>query len=272
MTRLTTLLIGLALAIVASPPAWAQDQTLADIRQELTVLHVEVQRLKRELSTTGGVNTGIGGGSALERVDLIEAELQHLTSKTEELENRINRVVSDGTNRIGDLEFRLIELEGGDISQVGDSTTLGGDVGTEGGATEPAADAGAEFAVGEQSDFELAKLALDSGNLREAVALFEVFTQTYTRGPLTGQAHYHRGEALSGLGNTTDAARAFLESYSGSPSSPTAADALFRLGTSLAELGQMNEACVTLGQVEVLYPGAIATGPALDAMQDLGCG
>ncbi len=30
-----------------------QDQTLADIRQELSVLFVDVQRLKRELSTTG---------------------------------------------------------------------------------------------------------------------------------------------------------------------------------------------------------------------------
>jgi hypothetical protein len=29
------------------------DQTLADVRQELTVLNVEIQKLRRELSTTG---------------------------------------------------------------------------------------------------------------------------------------------------------------------------------------------------------------------------
>jgi len=34
--------------------------------------------------------------------------LTRLNSKAEELENRINRVVTDGTNRIGDLEFRLV--------------------------------------------------------------------------------------------------------------------------------------------------------------------
>ncbi len=44
----------LAGVLGAAVPVLAQDQTLADIRQELSVLSVEVQRLKRELSTTGG--------------------------------------------------------------------------------------------------------------------------------------------------------------------------------------------------------------------------
>ena len=45
-------------AFFLATPVAAQDRaaTLADIRQELTVLWVEVQRLKRELSTTGGAN------------------------------------------------------------------------------------------------------------------------------------------------------------------------------------------------------------------------
>ena len=40
------------------------DQTLADIRQQLTVLSVEVQKLRRELSTTGGAHgAGVAGGA-----------------------------------------------------------------------------------------------------------------------------------------------------------------------------------------------------------------
>ena len=66
------------------------DQTLADIRQQLTVLNVEVQKLRRELSTTGGASVETGGNSVLERVSTMESELQRLTSKTEEMENRIN--------------------------------------------------------------------------------------------------------------------------------------------------------------------------------------
>ena len=51
--------------------------------------------------------------------------MQRLTSKSEELENRINRIVSDGTTRIGDLEFRLVELEGGDVSDPWGDDDLG---------------------------------------------------------------------------------------------------------------------------------------------------
>jgi hypothetical protein len=59
-------------------------------------------------------------------VNSIEAELSRLTARTEELSNRIDRIVADGTNRIGDLEFRLVELEGGDVSRLGETSTLGG--------------------------------------------------------------------------------------------------------------------------------------------------
>ncbi len=122
--------LGLMAVRVLPVSVWAQDrdETLADIRQELSVLYVEIQKLKRELSTTAGASSGGSGGTFLDRISAIEAELQSVTAKTEELELRINRVVQDGTNRIGDLEFRLVELEGGDVSQLGETTTLGGDV------------------------------------------------------------------------------------------------------------------------------------------------
>ncbi|MEL7181472.1 MAG: tol-pal system protein, partial [Pseudomonadota bacterium] len=56
--------------LLLSPlPALAQQETLADIRQQLTALFVDVQRLKRELSTTGGLNTGIVGNTPLDRLN-----------------------------------------------------------------------------------------------------------------------------------------------------------------------------------------------------------
>ena len=57
----------------AGLPAQDRAQTLADIRQELTVLYVEMQRLKGELNTTGGASAPSGGGSMLDRVNAIEA-------------------------------------------------------------------------------------------------------------------------------------------------------------------------------------------------------
>ena len=103
----------LALFVGLCPPiAMAQDRTqsLADIRQELSVLFVEMQRLRGELNTTGGAMGAGGGGTVLARIDAIEAELRRLNDQTEQLQHRVERVVADGTNRIGDLEFRLCEL------------------------------------------------------------------------------------------------------------------------------------------------------------------
>ena len=96
-----------ALCTIVAGPLAAQDraETLADIRQDLTVLYVELQRLKQELNTTGSAATNLAGTSIPDRVDTLEAEVRRLTSKTEELQNRIDRIVADGTNRIGDLEF-----------------------------------------------------------------------------------------------------------------------------------------------------------------------
>ncbi|MDP5336731.1 MAG: tol-pal system protein, partial [Paracoccaceae bacterium] len=87
------LALGLGLALPQAAPA-QDSQTLADIRQEMSVLFVEVQRLRRELSTTGAPGVTIPGGSVLDRVGLMESELQRLTRKTEELEFRINAIVS----------------------------------------------------------------------------------------------------------------------------------------------------------------------------------
>ncbi|UWS00822.1 tol-pal system protein YbgF [Phaeobacter inhibens] len=270
-----------ALALtLAMPPlmARAQDeQTLADIRQELTVLHVEIQRLKREMSTTGSPQTNVAGDSVLDRVSAIEAELQRLTAQTEQLSYRVDRVVQDGTNRIGDLEFRLVELEGGDISQLGETTTLGGGELPEGGAPAlpatpgTAVDTTSELAVGEQADFDAAKAALDSSAYQEAAEKFAAFTQAYPGSPLAAAVEYNRGKALDGLGDTREAARAYLASFSGNATGETAPKALFELGAALGRLGQTSQACVTLAEVGSRFPGVAETAAAEAERAKLAC-
>ncbi|HHN72642.1 MAG TPA: tol-pal system protein YbgF, partial [Thermopetrobacter sp.] len=249
-------------------------QTLADIRQELTVLNVEIQRLKRELSTTGAPMVNLAGTDILDRIAAIEAELQRLTAETEALGHRIERIVADGTNRIGDLEFRLVELEGGDVSKLGETTTLGGDVSPAAapGPADPQADPGAaELAVGERADFEAAQRALAEGDYRRAADLLARFDQTYPGSPLGPRAHLQRGRALDGLGDTREAARAYLKSFTAAPTGDTAPEALYRLGAALGRLRQGSQACVTLGEVGVRFPGAPEVALAREEMQSLGC-
>ncbi|WP_424833859.1 tol-pal system protein YbgF [Ruegeria sp.] len=269
---------GLVLAAVMAVAgvAQAQDQqTLADIRQELTVLHVEIQRLKREFSTTGSPAPNLSGSSVLERVDAIEAELQRLTRQTEQLNQRVQNIVTDGTNRIGDLEFRLVELEGGDLSTLGETTTLGGegqtDIAANPSPTQPAVPDQGELAVGEQADFDLAAQALADGDFQTAANLFSQFDQSYPGSPLAPRANLRRGQALEGLGDTREAARAFLASFTGDSEGPLAPEALFELGAALGRLGQTDQACITLGEVGVRFPTSAPAGSAAQEMASLGC-
>ncbi len=286
----------LALALLATPVSAQDAQTLADIRQELTFVFVEMQKLKRELSTTGNSNVNLSGTNALARIDAMEAELQRLTAATERLTNRVDSVVADGTNRIGDLEFRLCELETGcDIAALGETPTLGGGAlpaATGGGAGSggsieggvASSDAsqpdvvssladlgGAELAFADKDDFQRAKASYDDGNYEGAVEQFQRFTDTYQGGPLTGLAHLMRGESLSKLGLTRSAAQAYLESFSGTPEGPTAPTALLKLGLSLDGLGQGEQACITLGEVTVRFPTSEASLEAQAARASMGC-
>ncbi|WP_299369510.1 tetratricopeptide repeat protein [uncultured Tateyamaria sp.] len=265
--------VVMALALMGPRAAMAQDGTLADIRQELTVLYVELQKLKRELSTTGAATTTQGSGSMLDRVNAIEIELQRLTGKTEELEFRIGRVVTDGTNRVGDLEFRLCELEAGcDIGALGDTPTLGGGTTPDVPAVAPAPQPQTQLATQEEADFKRAQEALAARDFRAAADQFAAFNQTYPGGPLQVAAELGRGEALEGLGDVREGARAYLAAFTLNQQGPEAAEALFRLGAALGRLGQTNEACVTLSEVGVRFPGADAVASAQDAMRNIGCG
>jgi tol-pal system protein YbgF len=258
--------------------AFGQDraQTLADIRAELSALSAEVAALRNELVTTGAASTGAAGGDALQRMDTIEAQLAQLTAKSEEIELRLNRVVTDGTNRIGDLEFRLCEqTEGCDVGALPETPLLGGDATASApvAPAEPAAPAAdvPEMAMQEQADFDRAKEVLGQGDFQAAADLFAAYAQSYPGGPLTQEAQVLRGDALRQTGDTANAARSYLEAFSGQPSGSKAPEALLKLGQSLGDLGQTPEACVTLTEVGTRFPGTIEAGTAATAMLGLGC-
>lgn len=281
MHRIVMFLTVIAFSLPGHAMAQDNTETLADIRQELSVLFVELQKLKRELNTTGAAGQLTGGGTVIERVNAIESELQRLTAKTEELQFKVEQVAEDGANRIGDLEFRLCELEAEcDIAALGDSTTLGGidASGTAAGGagmavdpslgTEPEAP---QLAVSEEADFNRAKAALDAGDHAAAAQQFALFQQTYPGGPLTARAGLLRGQALESDGQMKEAARAYLDTFSSDSNGPEAAESLFRLGAALGALGQVEQACVTLAEVGNRFPGDATVGQAQTAMRDLGC-
>ena len=262
----------LSCSLVLAPMAGHATETLADIRQDLTVLFVEIQKLKRELSTTGATSVTLPSG-ALDRINAIEAELQRLTAKTEELEFRVGQVAEDGAQRIGDLEFRLCELEEGcDIGSLGRTSTLGGATETATPAPQPVPQTGGtELAVGEEADFRRAGEALAQGDFQSAADQFAAFRQTYPGGPLEAQALVAEGRALAGMGDLREAARRYLDAYAGYPDDAAGPEALWRLGVALGDLGNVSEACVTLSEVAARYPGSAEIAQAEEAKARFSC-
>jgi tol-pal system protein YbgF len=267
------LLPALLITLAAPAAGQANKETLADIRQELSILAVDIQRLKQELSTTGVVTVAPSGSAThAQRLDALEGELRRLTGKVEELEFRIDKIVRDGTNRIGDLEFRLVELEGGDVSKLGETSTLGGEeVIRPAQPVDTTTSPTTEMAVSEQGDFERAMTAFQDGDFRASADLFQAFADTYPGGPLTADAHYWRGESLAELSEWSKAARAYLNAFSSAPDGDFAPRSLYRLGVSLDRIGQTNEACLTLREVGVRYPDSDANVEAIRELGRLDC-
>ena len=240
------------------------------------MLSVEMQKLTRELSTTGTMGTATVSGSVLERVDAIENELRRLTARTEELSLRVEAVAQDGTRRVADLEFRLVELEGGDVSTLGQTSTLGGDlpegqVAVASPVASPSRELTAELAVGEAADFAAARKALEAGEFADAAARLKSFNETYPGSPVATKAALAYGAALEGQGDMTGASRAYLDAFRREPTGEDAPEALYRLGNGLGRLGQTAEACKTLAEVSVRFPGGEPASKAEAERSRLGC-
>ena len=270
MMRLVTLIF-----VFFSAPtifyAQENDKTLADIRQDLNILYVEVLKLRRELSTTQTSSIiSSNEASVLERLDGMEQELRRLTSATENLEFRVNGIVSDGTNRVRDLEYRLVELEGGDLSKIDFATTLGGDLEISSNI-DVEENSGPELAIGEKADFENAQNALLDERFEESLLLFERFLENYPDSPLSAAIIIARGNAYEGLGEIKKAARAYLNSFSSYEDSPVAPEALTLLGNALVSLGQTDAGCQTLAQVLMRFPSSDFSFEAEKMMLELQC-
>ena len=74
MVRIRALVAALILGLPGL--AQAQDTTLADLRQELSTLYIDIQNLKSELTASGGLTQGTVGNTPLERLNSIEARLE----------------------------------------------------------------------------------------------------------------------------------------------------------------------------------------------------
>ncbi|MPZ56680.1 MAG: tol-pal system protein YbgF [Rhizobiales bacterium] len=91
-----------------------------------------------------------------------------------------------------------------------------------------------------------------------AEAAFQNFLRQHPGDRRTAEATYWLGESMFQRQRFRDAAESFLAVTTKHEKSTKGPDALFRLGQSLAALGEMEAACAALGEVGRKYPRASA--------------
>lgn len=270
--RLHAARVLVAFSFLVMVPGTGATQTVADVQAELLVLNGQVQQLRDQL-----VQQGASGGlpveaaTAVERVNQMEDVLRRLTGRVEVLTNDLDRIVADASNRIGDIEFRLTELEGGDTSIIVTPGQLGGGVTLPRPRPRTSTGPVVQLAATEKSDFDAAKAAAAEGNYGQAVVMFDAFLVSYPGGPLSSEAQYYRSEALAADGDWSAAARSYLDAFSGNPQGELAPKALFGLAQSLASLGQVSEACLTYSEVMFRYPESNLAADVVTQRASLSC-
>lgn len=277
--RRAGLAVTVALAtLVGGAPAYAQDPApageLTEIRQGLAALYAELKALESHLDggTSASGAQSLAGASVLERLASIERELQRLTARSEEMEFRIRRIVTDGTERVALLERRLCAQEPGcNPADLGSTPSLGGDAARPALPVPMARPSGPQLAVDERAAFDRAKALYDAGDYLSAIEGFAAHVATWPGGPLSIEAELLRGRALEGSGDLTSAARAYLTAFSARTDGPMAAESLTALGQALAAMGQTSEACVTLAEVGSRFADAPSAIVAAGARAQLDC-
>lgn len=203
------------------------------------------------------------GGAAAAQVQALEEEVRRLNGRIQELEHLIRRLAEDGARRIGDLEYRIVELEGGDPSLVGDPPPLG-----QAGSRVAAA---APVAVSERVALDEAKARLEAGDAQGARIRLVDFLNQYGDGPLAPEGQHFLGLAEYRLGEWGASAQSFLTAVTAFPADRHAPANLLMLGRSLEKLGTLEEACATWAEVLARHPGSTEAADAKADRVRLGC-
>ena len=255
--RITAIVAILAAAGPAVSQIWTGAGSADDLQYRLSIIDAQLADIRARLgvapSTGGGATaTGTGSSDLILRLNRLEAEIRKLTGKIEQMEFEQRSVAEDATRRFGDIEFRLTELEGGDISILAPVQPLGG------GGTGFVVAAGPEVSISERGDLDRAIEDVKQGRFDLGEDRLRGFLTAYPGSPLEAEALYWLGESQFVRGAFQNAARSYLNGYNADRGSAIAPKNLYRLGVTLGRLGQLNEACLTLREVRNQFP----TGPA----------
>lgn len=229
----------------------------------------------------GGSQPRAGGGTLLADIEVrlgrIDTQMRALTGGVEEMTHRQLQLENQFANFRGDLEFRFRELEnGGKASQSGASGNSAALAATRpaAGLVETTTPDAARALLERQSrnrattatpalpegsaedQYKFAFALLRKGNYGKAEAAFRAFVAGNGEHRLAGNAQYWLGETYYVRKDYPHAAEAFLAGFQNYGEGAKGADSLIKLGLTLSNMGQNEDACAAFYEIEVSYPGA----------------
>ncbi len=229
------------------------------------------------------------------RVADLEQSLRDLRGQVEQLSFLVKQLQSQAELQRNETNYRLGALEGGAPAgniaaapgpgqgtpagpaiaaaspPVRPATSLGGPTSLTPGAGSQVAGAkpgnlgtmlaGAAPPVGPaaadpRAQYDAAMELLSRAQYAEAQTAFRNFVLANPTNDLSGPAQYWVGDISFTQKDYSNSAKAFADVLKRFPKTSKAPDAMLKLGLSLMELGQKNEACTTLGALKSKYPTA----------------
>lgn len=215
----------------------------------------------------GPVLAQASNSAALVRVQQLEEEIRRLNGRIEQLEHRLDMIARDGGTRIGDIEARLFEMDGGDPSLLGEAKPLGAL------ETGPASvNSGPVVAVSEQAAFDAGVQLVRGGDPAGGRARLQDFRRAYPDSPLQGHALHWIGESFYLSHDYRAAAGAYFDNVEQRPQGPMAAESLIGLALALEKLGEFEAACHSLSEAPRRNPDdAQNIARARSEAERLGC-
>jgi TolA-binding protein len=231
--------------------------------------------------------------SALARIDALEAEIRRLTSELERSEFERRQAEAAIRGKLEELDFRVIELEGGDPTAAvappaTPAPTAPAPAEPQAGApasAEPTARPGpgappaalgviaTEVGPEHREAFNAAARVAEQQGGDAAKAAFEGFLAENPGTPLASEAWRQVGETYAREGRWREAASAYLTGVRDHGAGASTPENLVGLAESLTELGRFEQACSAIFELESRFPAAAqpVRMRARDAKTRAGC-
>ncbi|MGB0921598.1 MAG: tol-pal system protein YbgF [Alphaproteobacteria bacterium] len=261
----------------------APDAAVADLNIKLTTLEEELAAVTGQLET---IQHGLS--RVLERVDLLQKDVEFRLSAIEKAGGAVaasgkpvaTSPASEQTTAKVAGQSSSMGPQAGIADQPGQPTStlgsgLGANLSVDGRGSSAPSEQKFQLPAGDPAEkYNYAVGLLRQGSYADAETAFRAFVDEHPTDGLASNAQYWLGESHYVRNMYKEAASAFLSGLKSYPDGNKAPQSMLKLGMTLAQLGHMQQACVTLGELEARYPTAPAKvrARAVRERSKAGCG